>query len=410
MKLFLQPNDPFFFRDGKPFTKGEQSEGHSIFPPLPSTALGALRSAYIAAFGDLSLFYSGGMCNMIGTPKSLCNAIRLHGIFPSNSRDNQLDIFFPVPLDLIYKKDEEGSMPVPLHLLTPTLKNFKSNGPPIDTVLKWSGVEAIDSDADGFLDLASIEQYLLADHHTDLRLVNRSTLIEREPKIGIARSRDTLSSEDHMLYRIDMSRFKNRDGIYGFVVDYECHKPLSTEGGLLKLGGEGKSFAYRDINLQGDSQSNAPEVTDLWPNFLKPADKSDPDSQSDHLKAIKTCIQSKGKFKLYFATPTIFEKGWLPSWLDSNTFSGAYAHKQASPIRLRLITAAVGKPVPVGGWSMAKDGAKRAYRTVPAGSVYYFELTDRNRIDDLITAFHYQNISDKRSEEGFGLAFIAAVA
>ena len=35
MKLFLQANDTFFFRDGKPFTKGDQSEGHSIFPHYP---------------------------------------------------------------------------------------------------------------------------------------------------------------------------------------------------------------------------------------------------------------------------------------------------------------------------------------------------------------------------------------
>lgn len=405
MKLFLQPNDTFFFRDGKPFTKGEQSEGHSIFPPLPSTALGALRSAYIAAFGDLSIFYSGGMQHIVGTPKSLCNAIRLRGIFPSNSRDNQLDIFFPVPLDLIYRKDDEGSRHIPLHLLTPAPHNFKSNGS-MNTILRWADAESIDSNADGLLDLVGIEQYLVADD-TALLLVNRNTLIERESKIGIARSRDTLSSEDHMLYRIDMHRFRNRDGIYGFIVDYECHKPLPTEGGLLKLGGEGKSFAYRDIDLRIDCLSNSLESNSLWPNFLKPVDNLSTDSQGNHLETIKASIQSTGKFKLYFATPTIFKNGWLPSWLDSDTFSGEYPAGQTSPICLKLVTAAVGKPIVVGGWNMARNGAKRSFRAVPAGSVYYFELIDKSRTDDLITAFHYQNISDKRSKEGFGLAFIA---
>ena len=56
MILFLQANDTFFFRDGRPFTKGDQSEGYSIFPPLPSTILGALRTAYIAEYGDLPTF------------------------------------------------------------------------------------------------------------------------------------------------------------------------------------------------------------------------------------------------------------------------------------------------------------------------------------------------------------------
>ena len=124
MKIYLQPNDTFFFRDGRPFTKGEQSEGHSIFPPLPSTVLGGLRTAYIAEFGDLSLFYSGKMQGLIGTPKSLCNAIRLRGIFFASSRENQLELFLPVPLDLVYKKSDEQDRNIPLHLLAPTSKHF----------------------------------------------------------------------------------------------------------------------------------------------------------------------------------------------------------------------------------------------------------------------------------------------
>ena len=391
MKLFLQPNDTFFFRDGRPFTKGEQSEGHSIFPPLPSTVLGALRTAYIAEFGDLSLFYSGGMRDAIGTPESLGNAMRVRGIFLANSRDNRLDMFFPVPLDLIYKKDEEKDDNTPLHLLTPQSKNFVSNGI-IDNLLIWpppkstdsdkdeaSRKDPIDSDADGLLRVGAITRYLQGNDQ-NLLLTNRTSLIERESKTGIARNRYTLSSEERMLYRIDMSRFKNRDGNYGFIVDYECPEKLPQKG-LLKLGGEGKSFVYQHSN-------------------------DDFSSLSSHLEAVKSAIQSTGRFKLYFATPTIFEGGWLPSWLNSDTLSGDYPIESATPISLKLTTAAVGKPVSVGGWDMAKGEAKPTYRAVPAGSVYYFELDDKNQIDDLIAAFHYQNISDERSEEGFGLTLI----
>ena len=377
MKLFLQPNDTFFFRDGKPFTNGEQSEGHSIFPPFPSTVLGALRSAYIAAFGDLSLFYSGGMRATIGTPESLCHAIRLRGVFLANDRGDRGEIFFPAPRDLIYKKDEKkGNAPRSLHLLAPKRSSFASNGT-IDHPLSWSTSELIESGGDGLLDLGAVSRYLRG-NDTSLLLTDRVEFIEREPKTGIARSRDTLSSEDHMLYRIDMTRFKNRN--YGFVVDYECPQSLPQKG-LLKLGGEGKGFVYRNI---------------AW----------DMSRLSSHLEAVKAAIQSTGRFKLYFTTPAIFKYGWLPSWLNDHALSGAYPLENHAPIPLRLITAAVGKPVPVGGWNMAKGEAKPAWRAVPAGSVYYFELIDRDRIDDLIAAFHYQNISDERAEEGFGLAFM----
>lgn len=381
MKLFLQPNDTFFFRDGRPFTKGEQSEGHSIFPPLPSTVLGALRTAYITEFGDLSLFYSGGMRETIGTPKSLNNAIRVRGVFLANRRDNQMDrmeIFFPVPLDLVYKKDENRDNNTPLHLLTPQSKNFASNGT-INNPLAWTTSESIDSDAAGLLRIGPIRRYLRGNDE-NLLLTSRTTIVERESKTGIARSRHTLSSEEHMLYRIDMSRFKNRDGNYGFVVEYECPRNLPQKG-LLKLGGEGKSFVYQHSNY-------------------------DVDPLSSDLETVKRTIQSTGRFKLYFAMPTIFQKGWLPSWLNNDTLSGEYPLENAAPISLKLITAAIGKPIPVGGWDMAKGEAKPTYRAVPAGSVYYFELMDKNRIDDLIASFHYQNISDERSEEGFGLTLI----
>ncbi|MCY3709413.1 MAG: hypothetical protein OXG26_11000 [Caldilineaceae bacterium] len=291
-----------------------------------------------------------------------------------------MELFFPVPLDLISKKDENrgNGAPPSLHRLVPRHSDFASNGTN-DYPLSWSTSESIESNADGLLNLANVSRYLRG-NDTTLLLIERATLIEREPKIGIARSRETLSSEEQMLYRIEMSRFKNSDGSYGFVVDYECSESLSHRG-LLKLGGEGKSFVYQNI------------VVDM--SLL-----------SGHLDAVKTAIQSTGRFKLYFATPAIFKHGWLPSWLSDYTLPGAYPPENAAPISLKLITAAVGKPVPVGGWDMAKGEAKPTLRAVPAGSVYYFELLDRDRIDDLIDAFHYQNISDERADEGFGLALI----
>ncbi|MEX2381429.1 MAG: type III-B CRISPR module-associated Cmr3 family protein, partial [Opitutales bacterium] len=45
--LHLIPQDAWFFRDGRPYTKEEndQSDVESLFPPVPSTLSGALRVA-----------------------------------------------------------------------------------------------------------------------------------------------------------------------------------------------------------------------------------------------------------------------------------------------------------------------------------------------------------------------------
>jgi len=46
--LRINPFDTFFFRDGKPFTMGDDSWADGIFPPSPSVIYGALRTAWIS--------------------------------------------------------------------------------------------------------------------------------------------------------------------------------------------------------------------------------------------------------------------------------------------------------------------------------------------------------------------------
>lgn len=52
MIISLEAIDTLFFRDGKPFTMGEDNFASGIFPPAPSVLYGALRSAYFACDVD----------------------------------------------------------------------------------------------------------------------------------------------------------------------------------------------------------------------------------------------------------------------------------------------------------------------------------------------------------------------
>lgn len=47
MLIDIKPLDTLFFRDGKPFSMGDNDWADGIFPPHPSVFYGALRSAYI---------------------------------------------------------------------------------------------------------------------------------------------------------------------------------------------------------------------------------------------------------------------------------------------------------------------------------------------------------------------------
>ena len=53
MLIKLDPLDTLFFRDGKPFSMGEETWGNCIFPPSPSVIYGALRTAYFSNHIDL---------------------------------------------------------------------------------------------------------------------------------------------------------------------------------------------------------------------------------------------------------------------------------------------------------------------------------------------------------------------
>ena len=379
MRLFLQANDTFFFRDGRPFTKGDQSEGYSIFPPLPSTLLGALRTVYIAEYGDLSSFYAGKMANTVGTPDSL-GPMRLKGAFLADTDES---IYYPIPLDLVAKKLENENTLYTLKVC-PQDSNIRCNSSLIHH-LKWEGPEDVEIETNGKLDGIDLTEYLL-NRQKEFLLRPHTEFVQDEPKTGIQRDTNTSTSEDSMLYRINMSRFqpsffnpKERKALseLGFIIDYQCNKDLPAKG-LLKLGGEGRSFFYKQS-----------------------CHDPDPFTLGEDIKQLKEAIQKTGIFKLYFATPAIFDQGWLPKWIDKRAYKAKY-----SSLSFKLITAAVGKPISIGGWNMEKNIPKPTRQAVPAGSVYYFEVCDENCVDTIVDAFHYKNISDCQAAEGFGLCFV----
>ena len=108
-------------------------------------------------------------------------------------------------------------------------------------------------------------------------------------------------------------------------------------------------------------------------------------------------------FKVIFSTPAIFEKGWLPKWIDEKTLIGEY-----NDLKLKLLAAAIGKPLSIGGFDMKKRMPKPMYKAIPAGSVYYFELLE-GKMDNVQNIFHQRSISEIYPEQGFGIAYVGKV-
>ena len=96
----IEPIDTLFFRDGKPFSMGDQSTAFGIFPPYPSTVFGAIRTGIIAQNQGLGHFLDGNMASEIGTVnESSYASFKLKGVFLYNSAHDYL--YFPAPLAVL---------------------------------------------------------------------------------------------------------------------------------------------------------------------------------------------------------------------------------------------------------------------------------------------------------------------
>lgn len=362
----ISPLDTLFFRDGKPFTMGEDTWAVTIFPPPPSVVYGALRTAIITQRGGLKEFIEAkgnGEFKDIGSVDKL-GSLHLRGVFLKEGNF----CYFPTPRDLVSKKEDREKNLFLLELKEKSTTN-------IDTpYLLYSPIrEEVETKTDTFISTLFLRNYLLKDN---ISLNYRDDFWQLEPKIGIGRSRVSLAAEEGKLYRVGMIRLK--EGV-SLVVELEGLLGRFEEEGLIRFGGEGKGARYKQI-------ANNP-IKDL--------------KSEDFKDRIKKAINETKMFKLYLATPAFFKNGWYPAWLNKN-----------SGIDLRLLTAAVGKPLSIGGWDIAKRGPKFMQRMVPAGSVYYFEVTNHAiNADKILATFHGKNICDDENynKQGFGLSFLGRV-
>lgn len=352
MRIKIDAFDTLYFRDGKPFTMGSETSGSGIFPPYPSMLYGALRSVYFS--------YNADFLKYANTEHDPTKDLEITGIYLARKGD----IYFPLPFDCVQEKGAKNKKAEnKFIILKPTACSVVSNCGSTH-ILRPENNLKIENIVDGWIDKISFEVYLNSNHE-DAVFTESDFLVISEPKIGIGRNNLTKTAQDSMLYRVAMKRMIETS----IVVEFEgLNLP---EQGLIKFGGEGRPVNYETIN------------ENMIP---KPPEQM-------------------GKvFKLYFSTPAIFEKGWLPKWIDENTLEGQY-----DGLRLKLITASIGRVIYIGGFNMKLKEPKPMKRAVPAGSVYYFEIIENKQDLSPVELFHGRAISDIMPEQGFGIAYTGIV-
>lgn len=355
MTIRIEPLDTFFFRDGKPFTMGAERWTDTVFPPSPSVFYGALRTCWLS--NQVGGFSSKNI--------ALSENLQINGIF-IQINDN---LYLPVPKDFVEKKKNKGE-----HLLTDKLETVISSKSSLLSVLSVEHKNLIMEDItqNALFDVNVLKQYLKKQNVDYYYYSKSSEYLVKESKIGIARGSDTHTTDEGMLYRVDLNRFKNdENNQIAFVVDCEGLDSF-PKNGKVKLGGEGKLASFELI-----TQKNIPA-----PIF-----------------------ENCNEFKIYLATPTIFQNGWLPNWINKTTLLS-----ERSDFEIKLISASIGKYTSIGGFDLVKGEPKPMYKAVPAGSVYHFQLI-KGDIDTVVKAFHGKSISDIESyrKQGFGLSYIGKI-
>lgn len=354
--------DTFFFRDGKPFSLGDETWADGVFPPAPSVVYGALRSLYMANHPD------GFSQDNISETENLV----IKNIFLEISDQ----ICFPVPKDFVAKK-EEGVKKKNEHkfLLEPgnpeLISNLKTKQIlTIPEELEEEDVIAEEIAENSLFAGYDFESYLAQTDIDSLTYLKVSDYLVSEAKIGIRRSNITHATDEGMLYRVDMKRFGTTNFKKGIdvkiVVEYEG---IDLPESFIKLGGEGKG-AKVEIVQDEAIEIGAPEIS--------------------------------GYFKLYLATPAIFNTGWIPEWINPNTLTGAY-----QGVEVELITVSIGKAVSIGGFDVKNKRPKPMLKAVPSGSIYYFKLL-KGSSEEVVQAFHNQSISEAGfAKQGFGISYVA---
>ncbi len=391
--IFIEPLDVLLFRESKPFSGGEDHLARSIFPPPPSTIYAALRSHLLSLhYGRFEAFKEG-----IGIPPALEEEIGSPNIYGkleinqfsvarkmishSTSQEIQeVELVYPMPLDVAKCKGLHTEQYIILSPMTGV--PFRTNLPEGMQHLWYVHDLPLES-AGGWLTERGMQRYLenTADSHKSFfqpqEVIEgskvREHIFDREERTGIARDRARRSVKEGLLYSIEYIRMKEGTGLF-------C-----------KLSGTNLLPNSGQISLGGDRR----------PAYYRPAQASKLNSEK-----IKAQIISTKRFKLVLTAPALFVNGWYPKWIDPQTGQGS-----RDKVRVKLISAALGKPVGIGGFDLVKQHPKPIHRFVPPGSVYFFELIEGD-VDTVFQVFNEKSISEdiqtfpQTAKQGFGYSLI----
>lgn len=377
--LTLTPRDPLIARDGRPFGAGQGHRMRSLNWPHPSVLAGALRTLL------------GKMNGGDFSSENLLSALKRLRVAGPLLQANQ-ELYFPAPADLIVWEDEKTQqrtvMPLrPLALgpnetvcdlpegLVPV--HVTRDVKPADIPAFWSAARMCD-----WLQNASGQDFPAPPAPENAKIESSYlSAPEKEERTHVKIDLRVGAAEESFLFMtvgLDLSVKQSAqpltltarvDGAEAFA------EQLTALDTLHSFGGERRLVRWRACD------------STAW----------------DSPQTLRDALQTAPRVRLVLATPAIFTHGWKPGWLNDRLEGSP----PGSNVRLKLVSACVGRWQPISGWSLeaGRIGPKAIRRLAPAGCVYFFTVVEGNAAT-LVEQHWLRSVSDDQQDQhdGFGLA------
>lgn len=371
--VLLRPRDPLIARDARPFAADPGARATTLPWPLPSTVAGALRTHIGSARGFTWGPGDAARARLIGVHGPLLAA--------RQADETGWTPYIHQPRDAVLTGDPQQ---LAAHRLLPgTLR------PGEGCDLPHPALHPLETTTDdkplthaAFWSIDDVQAWLTAPRGGEpptawLPALPRQTEthVSIDPKTGLNQTGALFATTGLVFGRLHSAPAAQPQE-YALLCQIADPDGWSAAPSVLPLGGERRLAQLEPGDAAWPSPSNL----------------------------LRTALRASMRLRLLLVTPALFEGGWRPGWLDADLRG---APPGAPELRLRLVSAAIGRRTPVSGWDYQTRAPKPTRFAAPAGSVYFFEIDgDRPLADDEIDRLWLTPLSDDAQDrrDGFGLA------
>ena len=378
--LKISPVDAWFFRDSRPYNKGESHQTHvrSLFPPLAPTAVGAMRAnlAYSAGWDGRSSWddqdeefretLGSGYENLGNLDFKGPHVIRRSS---KRSQDTAYERLYPMPLHVLGRVEpaKSGDRWVPKTLLepgAPTLCDLGEVRLPQPRVDEFEGLK---EPSNLWITQQGMIQILSGGLPDAAHIMEAGKLWSHEWRVGLHRHPTKLITEENALYSPGYVRPES-DVAIGLEIGGIPEGDRWSVSGRVPFGGERRMANIDHIELPDPPQpTSSNTVRGLTVTFITPGRFSG--------DALEEAFRAGGALDQSFGVLADYD----------------------------LASACVGKRVYIGGWNSIERKPLPLKPYIPAGTTLFFSVSpsDHQKVLEL----HGEKIGE-RTSYGFGQVLI----